>query len=328
MANLDNQRALDVYRKLIEIRCVENTIANRYAEQEMRCPTHLSGGQEGVPAVLSVLLNQNDFAVSTHRGHAHYLAKGGRLDQMIAEIYGKATGCAKGLGGSMHLVDTEMGFMGCTAIVGNTIPVGVGLALSAQIRKEDRISCVFLGDGACEEGVFFESVNFAVLHQLPVLFVCENNFYSVYSPLSVRQPKGRSICEMVEGLGCPAAQGEGNDVSALYPMLSSAVDYVRNGKGPMFVELRTYRQREHCGPFFDDHLGYRPEDEQEYWASRDPVTAFHSHLVDNRWATSDSLQAIQDEMQLRVELAFEKAKKAPFPPEDTPQKYLFRNPIR
>ena len=137
MAHLDKETALDVYRKLIEIRCVENTIASRYAEQEMRCPTHLSGGQEGVPAVLSVLLKQADFAVSTHRGHAHYLAKGGRIDQMIAEIYGKATGCAKGLGGSMHLVDTEMGFMGCTAIVGNTIPVGVGLALSAQLRKKN-----------------------------------------------------------------------------------------------------------------------------------------------------------------------------------------------
>ena len=328
MAILDTETAFNIYQKLIEIRCVENTIARRYPEQEMRCPTHLSGGQEGVPAVLSVLLRQTDFAVSTHRGHAHYLSKGGDIDQMIAEIYGKATGCAKGLGGSMHLVDTSVGFMGCTAIVGNTIPVGVGLALSAQLRSEDRVSCVFLGDGACEEGVFFESVNFAVLHQLPVLFVCENNFYSVYSPLSVRQPEGRSIYEMVRGLGCESAQGEGNDIPSLYPMLHEALNHVRSGKGPMFVELKTYRHREHCGPFFDDELGYRPEAQQQYWKERDPLELFREFLISESWATPEALHAIETSVQTVVDSAFEKAKQAPFPPADSPQKYIYKNPVR
>jgi pyruvate dehydrogenase E1 component alpha subunit len=328
MTNLDEDVARKIYSKMIEIRCVESTIAARYSEQEMRCPTHLSAGQEGVPAVLSVLLQNSDFAVSTHRGHAHYLGKGGDIDRMIAEIYGKETGCAKGLGGSMHLVDTSVGFMGATAIVGNTIPVGVGLALSAKLRSEQRISCVFLGDGACEEGVFFESVNFAVLHNLPVIFVCENNFYSVYSPLSVRQPENRRIFKMVRGLGCSAEHGDGNDVPTLYSLLHSAVAHVRNGRGPMFVELETYRHREHCGPFFDDDLGYRPESQLNYWNQRDPISLFESHLIENNWASVEDLASDRAAMQVVVDEAFTKAKQAAFPSADAPQKYLFRNPIR
>lgn len=328
MTKLDEKVAQNIYNKMIEIRCVEDTIAARYSEQKMRCPTHLSAGQEGVPAVLSTLLNKTDFAVSTHRGHAHYLGKGGNIDRMIAEIYGKATGCAKGLGGSMHLVDTSVGFMGATAIVGNTIPIGVGLALSAKLRSERRISCVFLGDGACEEGVFYESINFAVLHQLPVLFVCENNFYSVYSPLSVRQPKDRRIFEMVRGLGCASEQGDGNDIPSLYSVLKPAVESVRNGQGPMFVELETYRKREHCGPFYDDDLEYRPAEQLEYWLQRDPVNMLKSFILEKKWSSEEELSAQLDAMQSRVDSAFQKAIEADFPSADVPQKYVFRNPIR
>ena len=162
----------------------------------MRCPTHLSVGQELVSAVFSLIAKKKDYAVSTHRGHAHYLAKGGSLKKMIAEIYGKETGTSRGKGGSMHLIDLNVNFMGTSAIVGNSIPVGVGLGLAIKLKNEKKISFVFLGDGAIEEGVFYESLNFAIVKQIPVIFICENNLYSVYSSLKVRQPLKRKIYQI------------------------------------------------------------------------------------------------------------------------------------
>ena len=190
-----------LYSEMLRIRCVEEKIAERYPEGKMRCPTHLSIGQEAVPVAVSCALNKNDFAVSTHRGHAHYLAKGGSLKKMIDEIHGKESGCSKGKGGSMHLIDKDVSFMGTSAIVGNSIPLGVGLGLSAKLKSTNQISCIYLGDGAIEQGVFYESINFAILKKLRVLFICENNLYSVYSSLKVRQPKDRKIFKMVSSMG-------------------------------------------------------------------------------------------------------------------------------
>ena len=183
---------------MYRIRAVEERIAKEYPNGEMRCPVHLSIGQEAVSAIHQLLAKQSDFAVSTHRGHAHYLSKGGDLKAMIAEIYGKKTGCSNGKGGSMHLIDLSVNFMGTSAIVGNSIPVGVGLGFAAKLSGLGNISYIFLGDGAVEEGLFYESVNFAATKKLPVIFICENNLYSVYSPLKVRQPEGRKIFQMVE----------------------------------------------------------------------------------------------------------------------------------
>ena len=182
---------------MYRIRSVEEEISKRYSEGKMRCPTHLSIGQEAVPSAFSQIAKKNDFAVSSHRGHAHYLAKGGNLKSMLAEIYGKKTGCSGGKGGSMHLIDLAVNFMGTSAIVGNSIPVGVGLGMSAKIKNTKQVSFIFFGDGAIEEGIFYESINFAIVKKLPVVFICENNLYSVYSPFSVRQPKGRSIFKKI-----------------------------------------------------------------------------------------------------------------------------------
>ena len=189
-----------LYKSAYRIRQVETEISKRYSEQKMRCPVHLSIGQEAVSAAFSEIVNKNDFAVSTHRCHAHYLAKGGSLKKMIAELHGKKTGCAKGKGGSMHLIDKNVGFFGTSAIVAHNIPVGVGMALSIKNKKKKEIVIIYLGDGAVEEGVFFESINFAIIKKLPVLFVCENNFYSVYSHLKKRQPENRKIYKMVNSM--------------------------------------------------------------------------------------------------------------------------------
>ena len=300
-------------RDMLRIRAVEEAIVARYSEQKMRCPVHLSVGQEAPSAAAGAVLRPTDLAVSGHRAHAHYLAKGGNLPAMIAEIYGKATGCAAGKGGSMHLVDERVGFMGSTAIVGGTVPVGVGLALAKSLAGGDDIVCIFIGDAVLETGVFFESANFAVLRRLPVLFMCENNLYSVYSPLSVRQPPGRSLAGVAAGMGLSASSGDGNDVQASYDLIAAAVARIRGGGGPQFVELATYRWREHCGPLFDNDIGYRTVEEFEDWKGRDPIAGFSGRLVAAKAIDDQWLKATGAAIGSEVEAAFRFAEQSPFP---------------
>jgi TPP-dependent pyruvate/acetoin dehydrogenase alpha subunit len=303
----------NLFGQMYRIRAVEEAIAHHYPEGKMRCPVHLSIGQESIPAVFAQSVALTDFAVSTHRGHAHYLAKGGNLNAMIAEIYGKSTGCSKGKGGSMHLIDLAVNFMGTSAIVGNSIPIGVGLALSAQLKRTNQISCVFLGDGATEEGVFYESVNFATVRKLPVLFICENNLYSVYSPLSVRQPKGRSIAKMVEAMGVEVAVGDGHNIASSHEIMKNAVDKVRSTGAPLFLEFTTYRWREHCGHGFDNDIGYRTQEEFLEWQAKDPLNNLEQQLQQTSLHMASSLEKIKSEIDLEVEKAFEFAENSPFP---------------
>lgn len=315
------------YRLLLQmkrIRLVEEQIAARYHEEKMRCPTHLSIGQEAVAAAVGLALRADDFAVSTHRAHAHYLGKGGSMKAMIAEIYGKATGCSRGRGGSMHLIDLAVGFQGSTAIVANSIPVGVGLALSIQLKGADQLACIFVGDGAVEEGVFYESANFAVVRQLPVLFICENNFYSVYSPLHVRQPISRKIHEMVRGIGLRVGHGDGNDAEAVYEMASAAAEAVRFGGGPHFLEFSTYRWREHCGPNYDNDIGYRTETEFEEWKRRDPLELYEKKLIAEGRLKQSALSAIDDSVRAEVDEAFDYAEKSAFPEPQEAFRHLYK----
>ena len=297
-----------LYESMLRIRLVEESIAERYSEEKMRCPTHLSIGQEAISVGVCSNLSIEDKVLSTHRAHAHYLAKGGCLKSMLAEIYGKVTGCSKGMGGSMHLIDKSVGFMGSTAIVGNTIPVAVGLGLALKLKKEKLISCVFFGDAAIEEGVFFESINFAIIHKLPVLFICENNLYSVYSGLDVRQPKGRKIFEMVKALGIETDHGDGNKIEEVYKKTSFAKKKILEGKGPQFIEFETYRHREHCGPNYDNTLGYREEKEFLAWKNRDPLRSFFENETD---LDSEIMSRISKE----IEQAHEFADKSDYPSE-------------
>ena len=310
----------DISKQLLfqikRIRFVEEEIARRYPEGAIRCPTHLSVGQEAVAAAVGMALTHEDMAVSGHRAHAHYLGKGGNLKAMLAEIYGKATGCSHGKGGSMHLIDEAAGFMGSTAIVGGTVPLGVGLAYGMMVKRSDQVSCVFHGDAVVETGAFFESVNFAVLKKLPVLFVCENNLYSVYSPLSVRQPEGRSIAAMVLGLGMPAYSGDGNDVAAVHAKVCELVAEIRAGGGPRFVEFSTYRWLEHCGPSYDNHIGYRSESEFLKRQAKEPIARFERLMLDNSTITAAELQLMNDNIALEVGEAFTFAEASP-PPADS-----------
>ena len=303
---------INLFAKMYRIRAIEEAIANHYPEGKMRCPVHLSIGQELIPSIFSEVIRESDFAVSTHRGHAHYLAKGGNLNAMIAEIYGKSTGCAKGKGGSMHLIDLAVNFMGTSAIVGNSIPIGVGLALSAQLKETDQISCVFLGDGATEEGVFYESINFAAVRKLPVLFICENNLYSVYSPLSVRQPVGRSIANMVRAMGIEVGIADGMNIQASYDLMKNATEWVRKTRLPCFLEFSTYRWREHCGHAFDNDIGYRTPEEFLEWQKRDPLHHLERQLIGGP-STQELVMDIKSNVVTEVKTAFAFAETSPFP---------------
>lgn len=315
--------SLKILQKLYLIRDLEEAIAERYSQGEMRCPTHLSIGQEGAPAALSPLLSHQDYAVSTHRAHAHYLAKGGCPKAMLAEIYGKATGCSGGRGGSMHLIDENVGFKGSTAIVGNTIPLGVGLALSQKMRQENNLTVVYLGDGATEEGAFYEAANFAVLKNLPVLFVCENNLYSVYSGLEKRQPANRKIYQLAQAIGLTAYHGDGNDVVSCYQLFQQIVFDIKNAQGPVFVELDTYRWREHCGPNYDNHIGYRSEEEFLTWQQKEPIARFEAYLIAQGLYHQNQLNDIRAGIKEQIEQAFAFAHASPFPAVNTLADFVY-----
>ena len=305
----DRPTLFNLYRAMLRIRMVEESIASAYAEQEMRCPVHLSIGQEAPSAAFSLVTEPGDLAVSTHRGHAHYLAKGGDLRRMLAEIYGKATGSSRGIGGSMHLIDTAMGFMGTSAIVGNSIPVGVGLGLALKSKGVPQAACVFFGDGATEEGVFYESVNIAALRSLPVLFLCENNQYSVYTPLEDRQPDQRRIVDVARSLGIRAQAVDGHSAPACLDVIASELPAVRRGDGPALIEFATHRYLEHCGPNDDEHLGYRKPGERQAWLDRDPIDALGRELD-----LSDSeIEEIRSSLREEIDEAFDFAKASPFP---------------
>jgi len=304
---------IDLLKKMQLIRLVEETIAFKYSENKMRCPTHLYIGQEAIAAGVSCGLKKNDFVVSTHRSHGHYLAKGGNLKKMIAELYGKSTGCSKGYGGSMHLIDLSVNFMGSTAIVGNSMPIGVGLGLSSKLDNTKDISCIYFGDGCIEEGIFHEVINFSAQKKLPILFVCENNLYSVYSPLKNRQPKKRSISNMVNSMGIESYEESGNDVEKVYNLSNQAIKKIRSTGKPIFLEFSTYRLREHCGPNYDNHIGYRGIKEFNLWKKKDPLFLFEEKLIKNKEITHKFKDEIILEINKKIMKAFKFAESSPFP---------------
>jgi TPP-dependent pyruvate/acetoin dehydrogenase alpha subunit len=291
-------------RGMLRIRRIEEAIADRYAEQEMRCPMHLCIGQEAIAVGVCDALSDNDVMFSNHRAHGHYLAKGGSLNAMIAELYGRATGCCGGRGGSMHLIDLDVGFLGATPIVGGTVPLAVGAAWAATLKKEKRVSVIFLGDGCFEEGVVHESLNFAALHKLPVVFVCENNRFSVYTRLNERQPD-RPIYKVAEAHGITSYTGNGNDLAEVLSLSHKAVGLAREGGGPQFLEFHVYRWREHCGPDFDDHLNYRTAQEINDGKEDCPIARYADFLEQNGGLNRRELDKLELEIQGEITAAFD-----------------------
>jgi pyruvate dehydrogenase E1 component alpha subunit len=307
---------LALYRSMLKIRRVEERIQALYPQGDMRCPTHFSIGQEAVAAGVCRNLRREDYVISAHRSHAHYIGKGGNLRAMFAELYGKVDGCASGKGGSMHLIDLAAGFLGAVPIVGSTISIGVGAALASVLQGAPILSVIFFGDGATETGVFHESLNFAAVQKLPVVMVCENNLYSVLSPLEWRHPEGRELVQLAQGHGVWTRQGDGNDADVVYALAGDAIDHARSGRGPAFIELKTYRWLEHCGPLDDRHLGYRPPGEYEAWMARDPLTLYTARLRDRGLVTVAETEAMAREITAEIDDAVTFARASPFPDRD------------
>ncbi len=301
-----------IYRQMLRIRRLEEAIAERYSEWRMRCPTHLCIGQEATAVGICHFLAKGDSVYSNHRGHGHYLAKGGDMNAMVAELYGKRDGCAGGHGGSMHLIDLEAGFAGSTPIVGGTVPLAVGSAWYSKLRQDGVVSVIFFGDGCFEEGVLHETMNFASLHRLPVLFVCENNKLSVYTRLEERQPE-RPLHQVARAHGLATFVGDGNDVLEIGRIAREAISQTRSGQGPQFIELATHRWLEHCGPNDDDDLGYRLPGELQHWQQRDPLVSLQGLLRGEFAVTEEALRQIESDIADEVAAAFEFAERSPIP---------------
>jgi TPP-dependent pyruvate/acetoin dehydrogenase alpha subunit len=295
-----------LYRSLYRIRRLEEAIAEVYPTDKIKSPIHLSIGQEAVSVGVCEALQPRDVVFGTYRGHALYLAKGGDMKRLVAELYGKATGCAAGKGGSMHLIDPEARVMGTSAVVGTTIANAVGYAYACQCLRDPAIVVSFFGDGASEEGVFAESLNFAALKRLPILFVCENNGYAIHTPQQRRQAVP-DICGRARACGIPAERIENNDIVLLHQRALERAAQVRLGGGPFFFEVMTYRWREHVGPAEDWHLGYRSAGEAESWIAGDQVRRL-AGMIDPA-----ARRRIEAEAEAEVAAAFTFAEDSPVP---------------
>jgi TPP-dependent pyruvate/acetoin dehydrogenase alpha subunit len=311
-----NDIDVQLLRGMLRIRVVEETLADLYKEQEMRTPTHFSIGQEATAVGVCTALERGDVIYSGHRCHAHYLAKGGDLLGMVGELYGKELGCARGRGGSVHLNDTRAGVVASSAILGQTIAVAVGSAWAFAMDGSSRIAAAFFGDGAVEEGVFHEALNFAAVRKVPALFVCENNLYSTHTPLGVRQPTGTHIYERVRSYTIPSRLVDGNDVGAVYAAAREAAEWCRTGRGPFFLECLTYRWREHVGPLWDYDKGYRTKAEVDEWMARCPISRASQRLLDRGVCTAEELQKWSEEAKQEIDYAVTVAKASPFPSVD------------
>lgn len=313
---------INLYHQMLRIRMVEEEIARRYHEQEMRCPVHLYIGQEAIATGVCAHLEKKDIVLSNHRSHGHYLAKGGSLPALIAELYGKETGCSKGRGGSQHLIDLSANFWGSTPIVGGVIPVATGIAWAVKMNRHKKVVVVFIGDAAIEEGVFYESLNFASLKKLPILYVCENNFYSILTPLHDRQPD-RPIYTMAKAHKMLSFAEDGNDIGRVYKTAQKALLAIRAGHGPAFIEFHTYRLKEHCGPN-EELIGDRPLHEYKTWQKRSPIKAVEKELKKHE-VTADTLAKMRQAITKEISDAFTFALKSPYLTERPSQNLVFTN---
>jgi len=295
------------YRSLYRIRRVEEEIAAVYPTDKIKSPVHLSIGQEAVSVGVCEALGRDDVVAGTYRSHALYLAKGGDLKKMIAELYGKVTGCARGKGGSMHLIDKAAGVLGTSAVVGTTIPNAVGFAYAMKLQRKGTVVASFFGDGAVDEGVFHESMNFAALKKLPIIFICENNRYAIHTHQSRRQSVV-NVCEKARSYGMAAEQISDNDVLRIHEEVKAAIEKLHAGEsGPFFFECLTYRLKEHVGPNDDFNLGYRTREEAEPWIKNDPIVKLALQIDPTR------RKQIEAEVGAEIRDAFEFAERSPFP---------------
>jgi pyruvate dehydrogenase E1 component alpha subunit len=294
---------IQMFANLQLIRSVELLISEKYTDQIFRCPVHLSIGQEAVAVGVSLNLKLEDKVISTHRSHAHYIAKGGDLFIMLSELIGSPLGCCKGRGGSMHIFDKSVGFMASIPIVGSSLPIATGLALAEKQLNSKNIVVAFVGDAALETGAFYESLNLAALKNLPILVVLEDNGYSTYSNKKVRWPVNKNVRATIEGMGISYYSGNGDDVEEVYSQVGNIITDVRNNK-PSLVHLDTFRRYEHCGPSLDDSMGYRNIEEIESYITRDPLEILKNKMISSGLISEIYINKLANEVNSYVEEMF------------------------
>lgn len=301
-----------VYRGMKLIRRFEEEIGELVRSGEVRGPTHLCIGQEAVAVGACSALRRSDLVFGGHRSHGHYLAKGGDLRALAAEILGRETGCCRGRGGSMHLQAVDVGILGTSALVGGSMGPAVGVALAERLAGRDTCVAIFFGDGAVEEGVFHETLNFSALRDLAVVWICENNLYSSHLPISARQPVGE-IWRFAEPYGIPGVRVDGNDALAVRSAVDHAVARARAGDGPTLIECMTYRWRGHVGPELDLDRGLRTQAEVDAWMARDPVARFADRLLADGAMSAGERRRHDDAVEREVADAISFARQSPLP---------------
>lgn len=323
--NYSSEQLIELYKMMVLIRYCEESLVEPILNNEIKCPCHLYTGQEAIAVGICASLTKEDYVFGTHRSHGHFLAKGGDLNELISEIYGRESGCSSGRGGSMHLVDPNKGFLGAAPIVGGTISLGVGAALASSIRNEKRVTVCFFGDGACGEGVLYESLNFSSLRKLPIIFVCENNLYSTHMPINECR-LDTNISKIAEPFCIPNSRIDGNDVLEVFEAGKKFVEFCRAGKGPAFIECLTYRYRGHVGPddnIQGEHTDIRPASEVQEWLDKDPISRLEKSLIEMGHVTQNQVESIKKGIQHQILDAHEIAKSSPFPSGEDLMKYVY-----
>ena len=298
-----------MYRTMVTIRRFEEQ-SRREADAGKLRGMHSSVGQEAVPTGICANLNEDDYVLGTHRSHHHCIAKGLDLNQMMAELLGKVTGTGKGKGGTMHIADIDKGMLGANGVVGSNIPVATGVALTSKVKNTGQVSVVFFGDGASSQGVLHESMNLAGIWKLPVIFVCENNRYAESTPFEYAVAGG-SVANRADGYGIPGVTVDGQSVLDMFEVGKEAVSRARSGEGPTLIEAHTYRYFGHFGA--DDPLGYRSEEEQNFYMERDCISRCRGHILDGSYAEESELDQIDSDCLEAVQVAAKFANDSPFP---------------
>ena len=311
---IEREKLKDMYRTMVRIRCFEERVAREFAAGNIPGVIHLYIGQEAIAVGAMANLRADDYILSTHRGHGHLIAKGGKTDRMMAELYARRTGYNKGKGGSMHIAHVDIGMLGAMGIVGSGIPIATGAALSAKMRGTDQVAICFFGDGAANTMRFHEGINLGAIWELPVIYLCENNLYAVSIPQSYAM-KIPDIADRAAAYGIPGVVVDGMDVIAVYEVVGEVVARARRGEGPTLVECKTYRYRGH---FEGDPQVYKPKAEVEEWMKKDPLPRFKKQLIEMGVLTEKEAGEIDQEMVEEMDKAVKFAEESPFPdPEET-----------
>jgi len=311
---LTKEKLADLYRVMVRIRAFEERVAKEFNRGKIPCHAHLYIGQEAIATGACASLRPDDYIISNHRGHGHLIAKGGRTDLMMAELFGKRTGYCKGKGGSMHCADFDLGILGANGIVGAGITIAGGAALTAKLKKTGQVCVCFFGDGASNTSRFHEGINFASILKLPVVYIAENNQYAISVPFNYASNVAR-IADRACAYGIPGKTIDGNDVLTVYDTVREAVERARHGEGPSLIECQTFRW---AGHYTSDPQSYVSKEVIDEWKKNDPIPRFRKYLVERGFLTAEEVERIHQEISDEIETAVKFADESPYPaPEET-----------